>query len=255
MIKAAFFDIDGTLLSFKTHKVSKGTQEAFAQLHSKGIKTFISSGRPKILIPELPIHFDGYITMNGGYVFTEDNVLFRNPIPLDESIRYLQFVKERDLTMMAFSEHEMFANRYDPVALALRDQLEFTMPPLAKIEDLMGGEYFQFIALMPKELDAEVEALLPHCRLPRWHPAFSDLVAAGNSKAVGIECILKHYGIQREETVAFGDGGNDVEMLEYCNIGVAMGNAADEVKAHANYVTTSVDEEGIQQALKKLKII
>ncbi|MBP9991623.1 MAG: Cof-type HAD-IIB family hydrolase [Bacteroidales bacterium] len=255
MIKAAFFDIDGTLLSFKTHKVSEGTKEAFAQLQAKGIKTFISSGRPKILIPEFPVHFDGYNTMNGGYVFTGDKVLYRNPIPKEESQRYLQFVQERNLTMMAFSEHEMFANRYDPVAIALRNQLEFTMPPLANIEDLMDGEYYQFIALMPKELDAEVAALLPHCRLPRWHPAFSDLVSAGNSKAVGIECLLKHFGIQREETIAFGDGGNDIEMLEYCGIGVAMGNAADEVKTHADFVTTSVDEEGIQQALKKLNVI
>ena len=97
--------------------------------------------------------------------------------------------------------------------------------------------------------------MLPHCRLPRWHPQFSDLVNANNSKASGIESILRHFGIKKEECIAFGDGGNDIEMLEYCGIGVAMGNADDSVKAHADYVTTSVDEEGIEHALLSLDII
>ena len=81
MIRAAFFDIDGTLLSFKTHKVSEGTIRAFDSLHRKGIRTFISSGRPMVLIPEMPVSFDGYVTMNGGYCFVGDNVLLQRPIP------------------------------------------------------------------------------------------------------------------------------------------------------------------------------
>jgi hydroxymethylpyrimidine pyrophosphatase-like HAD family hydrolase len=97
--------------------------------------------------------------------------------------------------------------------------------------------------------------MLPHCRLPRWHPGFSDLVNADNSKAIGIDCILHHYGIDRNECIGFGDGGNDIEMLEYCGIGVAMGNADDSVKSHADFVTTSVDEEGIEHALTALNII
>ena len=78
---------------------------------------------------------------------------------------------------------------------------------------------------------------------------------ASNSKASGIECMIRHFGIAREECIGFGDGGNDIEMLDYCGIGVAMGNAADEVKRHADFVTTSVDEEGIEYALKSLQII
>lgn len=81
MIKAAFFDIDGTLLSFKTHVVSSGTVRAFEALHAQGVRTFIASGRPKVLIPDMPVSFDGYVTMNGGYCFVGDQVLLRNPIP------------------------------------------------------------------------------------------------------------------------------------------------------------------------------
>lgn len=256
MVKAAFFDIDGTLLSFRTHKVSAGTVEAFEALHRQGIRTFISSGRPKVLIPEMPIAFDGYVTMNGGYCFSGDKVLLRNPIPQEETDRWLRYAMDKGLCTMIFTEDEMYINRLDdPVANAIRDQLEFTMPPQLDATLMLGRETFQIITVMPAEKDAEVADMLPHCRLPRWHPEFSDLVNRENSKASGIEAILRHFGLQRSECIAFGDGGNDIEMLEYCGIGVAMGNADEEVQQHADYVTTSVDEEGILHALKALKVI
>lgn len=256
MIKAAFFDIDGTLLSFTTHKVSQGTVRAFDALHKKGIHTFISSGRPMVLIPQMPVTFDGYATMNGGYCFVGDKVLLRSPIPQEETDRWLQYAEKENLCTMIFTEHEMFVNTYsNPVANAIRDQLEFQMPPLLPINQMIGRETYQIIAIMPADLDKTVANMLPHCRLPRWHPQFSDLVNANNSKASGIESIIRHFGIKKEECIAFGDGGNDIEMLEYCGIGVAMGNADDSVKAHADYATTSVDEEGIEQALLSLHII
>ena len=256
MIKAAFFDIDGTLLSFTTHAVSEGTVRAFDALHRKGIRTFISSGRPMVLIPEMPVSFDGYVTMNGGYCFVGDKVLLSNPIPQEETDRWLDYARDNHLCTMIFTEHEMFVNTLsDPVAIAIRDQLEFQMPPLIDINEMKGRTTYQIIAIMPAEADARVLELLPHCRLPRWHPGFSDLVNATNSKASGIECMIRHFGIGREECIGFGDGGNDIEMLDYCGIGVAMGNAADEVKRHADFVTTSVDEEGIEYALKSLQII
>ena len=256
MIKAAFFDIDGTLLSFKTHLVSPGTIQAFEELHRQGIHTFISSGRPKVLIPPMPVGFDGYVTMNGGYCFVGNQVLLRNPIPQEETDCWLQYAEQENLCTMIFTEHEMFVNTHsDPVANAIRNQLEFQMPPLLPTRQMMGHETFQVIAIMPAERDNDVLQMLPHCRLPRWHPQFSDLVNADNSKATGIDSILHHYGIDRNECIGFGDGGNDIEMLDFCGIGVAMGNADDNVKAHADYVTSSVDEEGIANALRQLHII
>ena len=256
MIKAAFFDIDGTLLSFKTHLVSPGTIQAFEELHRQGIHTFISSGRPKVLIPPMPVGFDGYVTMNGGYCFVGNQVLLRNPIPQEETDRWLQYAEQENLCTMIFTEHEMFVNTHsDPVANAIRNQLEFQMPPLLPTRQMMGRETFQVIAIMPAERDNDVLQMLPHCRLPRWHPQFSDLVNADNSKATGIDSILHLYGIDRNECIGFGDGGNDIEMLDFCGIGVAMGNADDNVKAHADYVTSSVDEEGIANALRHLHII
>lgn len=252
MIKAAFFDIDGTLLSFRTHRVSAGTVRAFDTLHRHGVRTFISSGRPMVLIPPMPVAFEGYITMNGGLVFTPEKTLFSNPIPRQDSDAWIDYAKRRNLCTMVFSRDGMYASQLNETGEQIRNQLEFEMPPVVDIEALRQHEAYQLIALMPAALDAEVASLLPHCRLPRWHPAFTDIVAAGNSKAIGMEAICSHFGIRQEETIAFGDGGNDIEMLEWAGIGVAMGNADDSVKEHADRVTASVDEEGIEKAVNQI---
>ncbi len=255
MIKAIFFDIDGTLLSFRTHQVSAGTIEAFDNLRRKGIYTFIASGRPPKLIAPMPVQFDGAITMNGGYCYVDNKVVLDNPLNPEDSLRWLHYAEKHNIVTMLFGSHEICVNRIDAVAEQLRNQLEFAMPPILSIEEMSQRKAYQFIAMIPQQKDAEVLELLPHCRLPRWHPAFSDLIPENSSKAEGIERVIQHLGIRREETLAIGDGANDIEMLEYAGIGVAMGNASDEVKQHADHITTDVDHEGIQQALKALKVI
>lgn len=254
-IKAIFFDIDGTLLSSKSHTMLPSTIEAFDILKSKGIHVFISSGRPMVLIPHFPVDFDGYITVNGGYCIVGDEVVLRNPISNDDSRRWLQYAADNDITTMCFTEHKMYVNRIDPICIALRNQLGFEMPPVAPIEQMQQEEAFQFIAIQPAERDADALASLNHCRMPRWHPVFTDLVPDNSSKAVGIERINNFFGLKREETMAFGDGANDIEMLEYVGTGVAMGNASDLVKQHSDYVTTDSNSDGIWNALKKFNVI
>lgn len=251
MIKAVFFDIDGTLLSFKTHRLSEGTIRAFEELHNRGILTFISTGRPRQIIPQMPVSFDGYITMNGGYVFVGDEVLFKRPIPQQSAEKWLRYAQEQGITTLTFMPDAICINKQDPVVTAMRAQLDFEMLDVWSLDRTLGREVCQFIVIQPQDKDAQLLAMLPDCSLPRWHPAFSDLIAKENSKAVGMQKIMDRFGIQREETMAFGDGGNDVEMLRFAGIGVAMGNASDEVKKEADYVTTDVDNEGIWNALQK----
>ena len=255
MIKAIFFDIDGTLLSFRTHRVSEGTRQAFDALRRKGIRTFIASGRPRQIIPSFPVPFDGYITMNGGYVFVGDQVLHTCPIPLHLSDRWLRYAHEHHITTFAFMPDAICLNRPDPSLEQLRAQIDFELPDVWPLDRMLGQEVCQFIVIQPAHKDAEVLQLLPGLRMPRWHPAFSDLIAGNSSKAVGMQKIMDHFGIRREETMAFGDGGNDVEMLQFAGIGVAMGNASEDVKHHADHVTTDVDNEGILTALQTLCVI
>lgn len=269
MTKAIFFDIDGTLLSYRSHQVLPSTIEAFRMLHKKGIRTFVSSGRPLVLIPPMPVHFDGYITVNGGFCLAGDTVLLRNPIDADDCRRWLDYVEQNNLVTMCFTENDMFINRVDDAVLRLHDQLGFKMPPVRPLSDFLSlslsdvpssnqqhkNAIYQFIAMQPACNDEQVLATLSHCRMPRWHPAFTDIIPINSSKAVGIECILNHFGISREESMAFGDGANDIEMLEYVGTGIAMGNAADIVKQHADFVTLSADNDGILHALQTLRLI
>ena len=96
---------------------------------------------------------------------------------------------------------------------------------------------------------------MPRCRMTRWNPYGVDIIAEGGSKAKGMERLLAHFGAAREETIAFGDGENDMEMLGYAGIGVAMGNAEEKVKACADYVTEAADRGGILSALRHFDIL
>ena len=252
MIRAAFFDIDGTLLSFRTHRVSNGTLRAFARLRDAGVLTFIATGRPLCLIPQLPLHFDGHVTMNGGLVFTPDATLLANPIPDTDRDAWLDRCRRLGTCTMLFSRDAMMVANPNATGMAIRDALEFPMPPVVDIDRMRLHQAFQLIAVMPPADDALVAPLMPSCRMPRWHSAFTDIVAAGNNKAAGMDAICRHFGVSRRDTIAFGDGGNDIEMLQWAGTGIAMGNASDSVKAQADMVTASVDDEGIEQALNQL---
>lgn len=100
-----------------------------------------------------------------------------------------------------------------------------------------------------------MSSVLEHCEATRWTSLFADVVPAGGSKRVGMEKMLEYFGISREQTMAFGDGGNDIPMLEFAGIGVAMGNAAEEVARSADFVTRSVDENGIEYALEHFGLL
>jgi Cof subfamily protein (haloacid dehalogenase superfamily) len=105
------------------------------------------------------------------------------------------------------------------------------------------------------EQETKIMPLLKGCISSRWHPAFTDITAAGSDKKHGVEMISKHFGFSREEVMCFGDGGNDISMLQYAGIGVAMDNAEDMVKAEADYITTSVDDNGVRNALRHFNLI
>ena len=92
--------------------------------------------------------------------------------------------------------------------------------------------------------------IMSGCEATRWYPSFTDVVPAGSSKRIGIDKVIEYFGISLNETMAFGDGGNDIAMLKHAGIGIALGNADDEVKNSADYVTTSVDDDGVVNALK-----
>ena len=271
MIKAVFFDIDGTLVSFKTHVVPKSTLHAIELLKKKGIKVFIATGRHRRSINNLgDLEFDGYVTLNGGYVFAgKDDVIYKHSIPdkdIEALVRYQE--KEGEFPCAFVQEDEIFMNYTDKAVNDVFHLLNFPAPPIRPIEDIYGKTVYQLIAFFTAEQEKRIMKVLSHCESTRWNPLFTDIVPLGSSKRVGIDKmpkgytkgdtlvrLMKNFGWSKDEVFVFGDGGNDIQMLSHVGIGVAMGNAAEDVMSAAGYVTTSVDENGVYNALKHFNII
>ena len=258
MIKAVFFDIDGTLVSFKTHEVPQSTIEALDLLRKKGIKVFIATGRHYTSINNLgDLKFDGYVTLNGGYCFAgEDKVIYKHSIPdrdIEALIRYME--TEESFPCAFVQEKEIFMNYKDETVEEIFNMLNFPEPPIRPMDEIRGKTAYQLVSFFTAEQEKKIMTILSNCESTRWNPLFTDVVPAGSSKRVGIDKMLEYFRIPLNECMAFGDGGNDVAMLQHAGIGVAMGNAEDDVKQYADYITDSVDEDGIYKALKHLNII
>ena len=263
MNKALFFDIDGTLVSFHTHEIPASTIEALTQAKNEGARIFISTGRPQILINNLTALqerrlIDGYITMNGAYCFVDDEVIYKSAIPADDVRRLTGYCADRNIPCIVVGEHSICACQPDQrVRQIFHEYLKVTtpLPDMPTSEAIEGKEIFQLTPFITEEEEQEIAPYLPHCEIGRWHPAFTDVTARGNTKQKGLDEIIRHFGIRLEDTIAFGDGGNDIPILRHAGIGVAMGNASDRVKEAADYVTTSVDDDGIANALRHLNVI
>lgn len=256
MIKALFFDVDGTLVSFKTHKIPERTIQALQMAHDQGVKIFTATGRPKQLlnnIPEVEHLMDGYILATGALcIYGEGGPdLARGGAglggPLPQAQHFFCRGGQKDI---------QFLNRNEMVDHAFFDMLKVTYNKYdVPLEEVIDQGVLQITSFITEEQEKEIMPQLPGCASARWYPTFCDITSATADKARGIRAMADYLGFDISETMAFGDGGNDRPMLCAAGIGVAMGNAVDEVKAHADYVTSTVDEDGVWNALRHFDII
>ena len=273
MIKAVFFDIDGTLVSFNSHKVPESAREALACLRRNGVKVFIASGRHIASINNLPeLLFDGFVLINGSLAMTcpeggatacqmsdptlpGRKVVYRNPIPREDIHSWLELLKKESLSTVFVYEENLTLNYIDDVMSQIMDLLNFPVPQSGDLNTLSDKDIFQIITTFSDADEARVMSHLPNCKTTRWHPLFTDIIYKDAGKGLGIQALLDHYGWKREEIMAFGDGGNDIEMLDMAGISIVMGNASDDVKSHADYITESVDNDGVKSALEHFALI
>ena len=258
MIKALFFDIDGTLVSFQTHKIPQSTIDVINEVKQKGIKVFISTGRPKVIINNLgTLQFDGFITMNGAYCYIgeDEKVIHKSNIPHEDVQTVARMVDEQKLTSVFVTKDRMCVVNRSRQSDDFSEELAVHSLPEGTLEEVLKEEIYQISPFITEEQEKTFMQQLPDCQSGRWHPAFTDIVAKGNGKNRGIDEVIKYLGIALEDTMSFGDGGNDISMLRHAGIGVAMGNAKDHVKAVADYVTDTVDNDGILKALKHFNIV
>lgn len=252
VIRAAFFDIDGTLVSFRTHTISDDSIRCLDRLRENGVKLFIASGRHKVFMNNLKDYpFDGYVCMNGSLVYVGDEVVYRHPMDSGESEMIAGILEKNSISSVVYNETEVNMNAMHGAALQVLSELAIEPLPPASLVKVAESPVYQYTPVMDDESFKRLLApRLYKSVATRWHPAFLDIVPCGSSKAVGLEKAIEYFGISRAETVAFGDGENDIPMLEYAGTGIAMGNASETVKSMADYVTDTVDREGVRKALE-----
>lgn len=260
--KTIFFDIDGTLLGTKDGRhfqMPESTRTALRLLVRGGHRIAVCSGRQEAFIHKyFPGVFQSYVAMNGTHVVFEgatvcDRIFSAERVAeLSEhfargNCRFVFIGKTHGWSRNIAEEHVPFLNGL----YGLPDFLRTDWKPEEICANMMD---FVF------ENDAEYERCRPFFSdgmVINRHPGglTSDLSFEGEDKASGIERFLAYSGIPKEDTVAFGDGYNDVTMMRAVGLGVAMGNAVDEVKNAAGFVTSSLFDDGIYNGLKKLNLI
>ncbi|GAB6959060.1 Cof-type HAD-IIB family hydrolase [Prevotella aurantiaca JCM 15754] len=254
-IKAAFFDIDGTLVSFKTHKIPQSTINAITEAKRKGIKIFIATGRPVAIInniADIEKLVDGYITFNGAYCFMGIQEFVCTPIPEADVQTMITDAERRDYCLLACGKRQVVIHNYKKVFtdIFVNDLGVNNIDESRTIADLKGQPILQLTPFFKQADEDVIMPYMPHCVSARWHPEFTDITMKEANKGNALTTVATRLGIDIADCIAFGDGGNDLSILKAAGIGVAMSNANDEVKAVADYVTTSVDEDGIWNALQ-----
>lgn len=257
MIKAAFFDIDGTLIPHGEEKFPDSTLTSLNLLKEKGIKVFIATGRPVTTITNVlnQFDFDGYLALNGQYCFVDGHVVRNQYIAKLDIEKALPYFDEKQISCVFAEKDYVYVNLISQQYKEFHKDKKDLMNEIDDITRIQNHNTYQLMVFINEDEETELFQHLNNCKSARWHPSFADIIPVDGGKNKGIDAIINHLNISLHETIAFGDGGNDIDMLKHAGIGVAMGNASDKVKHIADYITTKDCEDGIYNALKYFDII
>lgn len=277
MKKVIFLDVDGTLVDYEGHLPDSAVR-AIRAARENGHRVYICTGRSRAEVyPELwDIGLDGMIGGNGSYVEDHGEVVLHQLITPEQCRRIVDWLHERGLEFYLESNHglfasEEFAQKAQPaireysrrkgkenaedatVATVFPDMIygaELYRDDLNKVSYLLGS-YQDYL---------DTKEQFPDMENGTWGGAgeialFGDLGVKGITKGNAISHLLTHIGAKKEDTIAFGDAKIDIPMLEYCETGVAMGNGGEEIRAMADYVTQSVEDDGLYHAFVKFGLI
>ncbi len=257
-IKIIFFDVDGTLKSFNNSGITEPVLHALQKLKEKGIKIFIATGRAPYAVPHFKgIYFDGYLCYNGAYCYDEEGVLYSKPLDKKDLHQFIENAKKQNEPIIAAGKDEMCANGYSEI---LDEYCGFALMKhpsndLDYFNRFIEGDVYQLMASGKPEKDEDFLKDCKYLKIARWWDNAFDVTSDSCSKSMAIQKVLEAYNFRREEAMAFGDGGNDQDMIEYVGLGVAMENASESVKAVADHITDSVEDDGVVTALKFFDII
>lgn len=284
--KYIFFDIDGTILT-REGKVPESTKRALKKAQENGHEIFINTGRCRNIIPEVldELNFDGLVCGTGAHAEYHGKDIFNHSFSKDQINRVLKICEDHDIAIIMSSAKECVASSKDlPIFIELFSDGKIKAEDFKGIEDIEDSPLLK--SMLPIVIDDDKSGYYDN------HPGVSDLIfmnspftvfelnnmvgddinvgkasfkepddysgeiTLGNyTKASGINSLLEKIGAENKNSIAIGDGFNDVDMLREAGFSIAMGNSPQEIKDIADYVTDDISVDGIYNALQHFEII
>lgn len=245
-IKIIFFDVDGTLIDMQKKQVTPRMLETLARLKASGIRICVCSGRPPMTVPHFDgIEWDACLTYNGSLCFSGANTIFSNPLPTADVQTLIRNTAALGRPVSLATATRMAANGTDQ---DLDDYFSFAKQPVVIAEDFDAVAQSGVYQIMVGCREADYPRILqgaPHAKVAAWWDRAVDIIPASGGKGIGVQKTLDYFGLTPAQAMAFGDGNNDLEMLEAVGHGVAMENASAQLKSIAEDVCGHVAEDGI----------
>lgn len=263
MYKLVVLDIDGTLVNSKK-QITEKTKEYIKKASEMGVRFIIASGRTPYGI--LPIAKEIELEKIGGYILAYNggacvncetmDVLYEEFIDKSYMSKIYDFACENNLPLMTYKDDILYTPNETTEYIKLESNINnLTIRKPENFMEEMGFDFPKALYTDKPEIISQyiqkAKETFPELEVFTSEPFFLEVCPKGIHKATGIEKIIEILGVKREEVIAIGDGFNDVTMIEYAGLGIAMDNAHDDIKAIADYVTASNDEDGVCQAIEK----
>jgi Cof subfamily protein (haloacid dehalogenase superfamily) len=277
--KIIFIDVDGTLCN-DSGLVPESASIAVKEARKNGHLVYLCTGRSKAEIYDFiwDIGFDGIIGAGGGFVEIGSEMLYHKKVSAEDIRHLVDFFNQHKVDFYIESNGGLYGSEnlipklekiiYGDVENDSAAKHKKENSPNHFIEainvgqDLYRNDVNKACFLEPKDISFEQikeefknKFEVIHCTVPSFGKDSGELGVPGVHKATAIEALLEHLNIEAKNTIAFGDGMNDVEMFRACQLGIAMGNAKPGLKEIADEITDTHDEGGIYNSLKKHGLI
>lgn len=267
MIKYLFFDVDGTLLPFG-EDATESTKLALKLAHEKGHKLFLSTGRsPAELDPRLKVFpFDGGVFSGGSIAIADSNRIYERFFSAEQVEKVFELANKRGWLLLSQTDKGSYMT--NQMRDTLFDMFMRCNGRLLVIDNLYTVSKLEVMPNITKMIfitpDHDVKKVREELReifdivdntmgVPLDDCA--EIVLPGVSKSTGMKAIMEFYKAPLSDSIAFGDGANDIEIVRDSGLGIAMGNASEDLKSVADFITGSVDKSGIYDALKHFEVI
>ena len=277
-----FFDVDGTLVDVRPSReyIPESTIQAIHETRKKGNFCFLCTGRSKAEIYPyiLDVGFDGIIGAGGGFVEIGNQMLYHKMVSQKAIDHVVNFFNHYNFDYYIESNGGLYASQNlvkrlewitygdlenDPEARKKKEETPSHFIPSLKEEYDLHRNDVNKICFLEKEgfpferikKEFEKEFNVISCTVPSFGDNSGELSVPGVNKASAIEALITYLNIPKENTYAFGDGLNDMDMLEYCQYGIAVGNAKEKLKEIADEVTDDIANDGIYNSMKKHNLI